>query len=818
MRHLAFVDETVNMGLAIQGSYDLPLVLVSYVIAVLAASVALNLSSVITATAKSLTRYAWIGAGSVAMGIGVWAMHFIGMLAYILPMSVVYEPITTLISMLPAIFASAVMLDVISRPRLGKARLITGGILMGGGIGAMHYTGMAAMRMDASMLYDPVLFVMSLVVAVVLAMLALYIKFLSEQNNSQHLTWVKFLSPMAMGMAIAGMHYTAMFAVYYFPNGGNVIITGLDPLWLASLIGVATFLILSLALLATFAGNQLAAKKQLAIEVSKRREAEEALIKVADGLELRIAEQTVDIQKSEARLKAVFETLTEGLITIDNKGNIEDFNPSAERLFGYGKAEVIGMNVKMLMPDPYKSEHDGHLANYLNTGEDKIIGIGREVTGQRKDSTTFPMDLSVAEIKLGDHRFFTGIVRDITERKLAEQELIITKEAAEKANRAKSEFLSRMSHELRTPLNAIVGFSQLLEMKELDKMERESVAHILKAGRHLTDLINEVLDIARIESGRQNMSPEPVHVLSLLEDAWSLMRPLADERSIKLKNDIPEECNSHVLADLQRLKQVLLNLMSNAIKYNHDGGTVQLTCTEVRNGIIRISLTDTGLGIAEENYERIFEPYERLNADESGIEGSGVGLALSKALVEAMGGILRLDSKLGVGSTFWIELPLMGEIAKQDYVREANQGIAELPEAGQTEPVTLLYIEDNIANFRLVEVVLSNRPHIELIAAMEGELGIDLALRQKPDMILLDLHLPGLMGDKVLARLKAHPETQQIPVVIISADATKRQIEKLLVAGAYAYLTKPFNIKELLHTIDAVLESRPDNNTDHSEL
>jgi len=806
------------MGLAIQGSYDLPLVLVSYVIAVLAASVALNLSSVITATAQSLTRYAWIGAGSVIMGIGVWAMHFIGMLAYMLPMSVVYELKMTLLSMLPAILASAVALDVISRPSSGKVRLVTGGILMGGGIGAMHYTGMAAMRMDASMLYDPVLFVMSLVVAVVLAMLALYIKFLPEQNNSQHLTWVKFLSPMAMGMAIAGMHYTAMFAVYYFPNGGDVIITGLDPLWLASLIGVATFLILSLVLLATFAGNQLVAKSQLAIEISKRREAEEALKKVADDLELRVVEQTIDFQKSEARLKAVFETLTEGLITIDNKGNIEDFNPSAERIFGYDKAEVIGMNVKMLMPDPYKSEHDGYLANYLNTGEAKIIGIGREVIGQRKDSTTFPMDLSVAEIKLGDHRFFTGIVRDITERKLAEQELIIAKEAAEKANRAKSEFLSRMSHELRTPLNAIVGFSQLLEMKELDKMERESVAHILKAGRHLTDLINEVLDIARIESGRQNMSPEPVHVLSLLEDAWGLMRPLADERSIKLKNDIPEECNSHVLADLQRLKQVLLNLMSNAIKYNHDGGTVQLTCTEVRNGIIRISLTDTGPGIAEENYERIFEPYERLNADESGIEGSGVGLALSKALVEAMGGILRLDSKLGVGSTFWIELPLMGEIAKQDYVREANQGIAELPEARQTEPATLLYIEDNIANFRLVEVVLLNRPHIELIAAMEGELGIDLALRQKPDMILLDLHLPGLMGDKVLARLKAHPETQQIPVVIISADATKRQIEKLLVAGAYAYLTKPFNIKELLHTIDAVLESRTDNNTDHSEL
>jgi len=531
-----------------------------------------------------------------------------------------------------------------------------------------------------------------------------------------------------------------------------------------------------------------------------------------------ISERPNSIQEArdrEAYISAIVDTAVDGIITINEQGLVETYNRAAEVLFGYTADEVIGNNIKMLMPEPYAAEHDSYLANYLGTGHAKIIGIGREVTGQCKDGTTFPMDLSVAEVKFGDRRIFTGIVRDITERKLAEDELLKAKEEAEKANRAKSDFLSRMSHELRTPLNAIVGFAQLLEMKELDTIDRESVGYILKAGRHLTELINEVLDIARIESGRQNLSPEPVHVHSVLEDTWSLMGPLAAERHIQLKHAIPEECNAYILADLQRLKQVLLNLLSNAIKYNHDGGSVQLTCAAVRDGIIRISISDTGPGIAAENHERIFEPFERLSADESGIEGTGVGLALSKALIEAMGGILNLDSEPGVGSTFWIELPLIDEVAKQDQATEANLAIAGIPGTGQAKPATLLYIEDNIANLRLIEVALSNRPQIKLLAAMEGKLGIDLALQHKPDLILLDLHLPDLMGDQVLVRLKSHPETQQIPVVIISADATQHQIKRLLTAGAYDYLTKPFNIKELLLTVDAVLESRLDSYTEH---
>lgn len=508
----------------------------------------------------------------------------------------------------------------------------------------------------------------------------------------------------------------------------------------------------------------------------------------------------------EARTRAIVDNAVDGIITINTKGVIETYNHAAETIFGYTTKEIIGQNVNKLMPTPYALEHDAYIANYLDTKKAKIIGVDREVVGQRKNGKTFTMDLSIAEVKLDDKLIFTGIVRDITQRKLVENQLLEAKEDAERASHAKSDFLSRMSHELRTPLNAILGFAQILEMDELSPSQNESVHHIIKAGRHLTALINEVLDIARIESGRQELSLEPLKISGLLSDVSILMSPLATERNIHFQMPNPGKCDIHIIADLQRLKQVLLNLMSNALKYNHDAGQVELFCEEHQDGILRINVRDSGPGIAPDNLKRVFEPFERLDADAKGVEGSGVGLALSKALVEAMGGVLGLDSQLGKGSTFWIELPTVERNPSEMKTQHLLQESLELPSFNNNNIATVLYIEDNIANFRLVEVALSHRPHINLMTAMQGELGLDLALRHQPDLILLDIHLPVLMGDKVLARLKAQPETQRIPVVVISADATRSKIDKLLAAGAHSYLTKPFNIKELLHTVDTLLE------------
>ena len=374
------------------------------------------------------------------------------------------------------------------------------------------------------------------------------------------------------------------------------------------------------------------------------------------------------------------------------------------------------------------------------------------------------------------------------------------RQAAEAANRAKSEFLSRISHELRTPLNAIIGFGQLLELDHLDADQRESVSQILKGGRHLLELINEVLDISRIETGNLSLSPEPVSVSDAVADTLILMRPVAQQREIDLRPPLEDEDRRvHVLADRQRLQQILLNLIANAIKYNQQHGQVTVSVEQRGTGRCRIVVSDTGPGIPPDMLPRLFVPFDRLGAETTGVEGTGVGLALSRRLAEAMGGTLEADSVYGHGSRFWIELPLTeGPVERYERLHGVDH---EPPSAGETEPSArnkVLYIEDNLSNMRLIERVLERRDDVELLPAMQGRIGLSLAKEHVPAIILLDLHLPDISGEQVLEELRSDPATATIPVVILSADATPHQIERLLAAGATAYLTKPLDVRQLL--------------------
>jgi len=380
---------------------------------------------------------------------------------------------------------------------------------------------------------------------------------------------------------------------------------------------------------------------------------------------------------------------------------------------------------------------------------------------------------------------------EIAERRRAEEE-------ADRANRAKSDFLSRMSHELRTPLNGILGFAQLLQMESLPVDQEESVAHILKAGRHLLGLINEVLDISRIEAGHLELSMEPVPVDDTLRGAIDLVRPLAAQRDIELGAEVAGD-HRHVLADRQRLQQVLLNLLSNAVKYNRTRGAVAVSCEERPGGRLRILVTDTGHGISPDKLERLFIPFDRLGAEGTDIEGTGLGLSLSKHLVEVMGGTLDVTSQVGVGSTFAVELPLTAAPADVLKLPGASPTVQAERQEGR---MVVLYIEDNVSNLRLVEQVLGRRPQTTLLSAMQGQLGLDLAREHRPDLILLDLHLPDVPGDEVLRRLLEEPRTRGTPVVILSADATPGQVERLLAAGAEAYLTKPLDVRQLLALVD----------------
>jgi signal transduction histidine kinase len=381
----------------------------------------------------------------------------------------------------------------------------------------------------------------------------------------------------------------------------------------------------------------------------------------------------------------------------------------------------------------------------------------------------------------------------------AQHEMRRAQEEATTANLAKTRFLSRMSHELRTPLNAILGFGQVLEVTpDLDAEDRDAVRHIVKAGRHLLDLIDEVLDLSRIEAGTLAISLEPVQAAEVVADAVGLIRPLADSRQIALVV-APVAPGLHVSTDRQRCRQVLLNLLANAVKYNRDGGTVEVRCVPADAGRLRLSVTDTGPGIPPERLDRLFEPFDRLGAEGSGVEGTGLGLALSKQLVELMDGTIGVRSEPGEGTTAWVDLP------SADEPPEPAVAVEHRPLPGTTGRTRLLLIEDNASNLRVVEAMLRSRPGITVVPAMLGRLALELASELVPDVVVLDLHLPDMPGEDVLHRLRADPRTRAIPVVVASADATAGRQRQILADGAYAYLSKPLDHGRFLEVVDGAL-------------
>jgi signal transduction histidine kinase/CheY-like chemotaxis protein len=379
------------------------------------------------------------------------------------------------------------------------------------------------------------------------------------------------------------------------------------------------------------------------------------------------------------------------------------------------------------------------------------------------------------------------------------------KEDAEQANRAKSEFLSRTSHELRTPLNAILGFAQLMKMNELDPQESESVDQIMRAGRHLLELINDVLDIARIEAGGLAIAPDAVRVDHAVREAVELVGPMVADQGVRLETDVGSVQDRFLVADPQRLKQILLNLLSNAIKYNQPGGKVVLSAPPSREGEIRLSVADTGPGMSPEQLERLFTPFDRLGAERTGVEGTGLGLALSKLLAEIMGGDIGVHSEPGAGTTFWLDMPVVDPTIDEIALPRVE---TDDPVATSGSDHTVLYIEDNLSNLRLVERVLVYRPGTKLLPATLGSLGFELARKFLPDLVLLDLHLPDVPGEEILRRLRADPSTQDLTVVVISADATSAQMKRASEAGANGYITKPLDVRHFLDVLDRNLGAR----------
>jgi PAS domain S-box-containing protein len=505
--------------------------------------------------------------------------------------------------------------------------------------------------------------------------------------------------------------------------------------------------------------------------------------------------------------RSLIESNIDALMTTDPRGIITDVNQQMEALTGCTRDELIGAPFKNYFTDPDRADAGIRLV---------LSGIkvtDYELTACARDGKKTVVSYNATTFHDRDRKLqgVFAAARDVTERKRFERalqenniELERAKAAAEKANLAKSDFLSSMSHELRSPLNAILGFAQLInsDSPPPTPSQTESIDQILHAGWYLLELINEILDLAQIESGKLALSREPTSLADVMLECQAMIEPQAQKRGIRMI--FPQSGVPHFVdADRTRLKQVLINLLSNAIKYNQANGSVAVECLVSTPERIRISVRDTGAGLPPDMLSQLFQPFNRLGQERSTEEGTGIGLVMSKRLVEMMGGLIGVESTVGLGSVFWFELNASAE-PRLETARPAATAAVEVPHSGSLR--TLLYVEDNPANLKLIEQLIARRPDIRLLSARDGNLGIELARTNQPDVILMDINLPGISGIEALRILREDPGTAHIPVVALSANAMPRDIEKGLQAGFFRYLTKPIKVDEFMETLGVALE------------
>jgi len=554
------------------------------------------------------------------------------------------------------------------------------------------------------------------------------------------------------------------------------------------------------------------------VSVTALRDAQDAIIGyLLIGTDNTVRKQVEAEQKQlDQRLRdqqfytrSLIESNIDALMTTDPRGIITDVNRQMEALTGCTRDELIGAPFKNYFTDPERAE--AAIKRVLS--EKKVTDY--ELTARARDSKETVVSYNATTF-YDRERTLQGVfaaARDVTERKQIEHvlqeknvELEIAKSAAEKANLAKSDFLSSMSHELRSPLNAILGFAQLMESGSalLTPSHKESIAQILQAGWHLLKLINEILDLAVIESGKVSLSEEPVSLAEVLLECQTMVEPQAQQRSVRMTFPIFDS-TQYVSADRTRLKQIFINLLSNAIKYNKVGGAVVVNSIASAEQRIRISIKDAGEGLAPEQLAQLFQPFNRLGQEAGGAEGTGIGLVVTKRLVELLGGAIGVESIVGEGSTFWVEL--IETVAPQLAIGEvASTAAAKPPKPNGARLRTVVYVEDNPANLKLVEQLLLRRPDLRLLTATNGRLGVELIGASQPDVILMDINLPDISGIEALKILRGNPATAHIPVVALSANAMPRDIEQGMRAGFFLYLTKPIKVSEFMETLNVALE------------
>ncbi|EPG75592.1 PAS domain S-box protein [Leptospira fainei serovar Hurstbridge str. BUT 6] len=880
-------------------SYDPGLVVLSVLVAIFSSYIALRMvGQTVPESFSPGSKYLILIAASFALGCGVWSMHFIGMLSFKLCTTVTYDRTLTIVSILPSIVASTVALAYVSRSKLRIMELIIGGILVGSGIGSMHYTGMAAMRMNASLRYDPWIFSLSILVAVVLAIISLWVRFgLQGLRLGSH--WPTLISGTVMGLAISGMHYTGMAAARFIgiqetvtPNDQT------DPTFLALSVSIITVGFT----LFTFAVNAFYRYRKL----------------------------VNNLKISEARTRAIISTAVDGVITIDIRGKIIDFNKSAEGIFGYTNSEIVGQNIRDLMPEPYYSGRGGNLKNYIRTGTSKIIGTGREALGRRKDGSIFPIRLAIGQVKLPDeilfvsfvtdiserkmietalkqseqqvrsliqnipgityrrlfnenwtslymsdaaesmtgyhvsdfsppnpirsfndiihphdqaavflavqnavrekkafvleyriiHRngeikwfwengsvvfgsngeilFLEGVILDITERRNMEEDLRMSKEKAELAAVTKTSFLANMSHEIRTPMNSILGFTEVLLSGKLERHQRTHLETVKGSAKSLLRLLNDILNTAKLEKGAVELESVGFSLFRLVGELKSFLGMSAIKKNLDFEVIQDPELSEFYLGDSLRIRQILINLIGNAIKFT-DKGKVTLRIEKVGSELY-FSVIDTGIGIQVDRLEKIFEPFTQADISTTRrFGGTGLGTTICKQLTELMGGRIWAESRLGEGSVFHVLLPLQKIESHRTETKSAIR---------QTLPaLNILVVDDIEQNTELVELLLKNEGH-SVSAAYNGKEAIQKVQSNKFDMILMDVQMPildGLQATREIRRREIEDNLPRTPILALTASVFEEDRNSAKAAGMDGFISKPIEFNQMMEEITRAL-------------
>ena len=761
----------------IVGSYSPGYVALSIVIAVLAAYAALDLAGRVTSGRTRSARLLWLVCGAIAMGIGIWCMHYIGMLGYHMDMPVLYDWPTVALSMCAAVGASMLALFIVSRKTLSFITAVIGSIFMGSGIAAMHYIGMAAMRMPAKISYSVPLFAASIVSAIVISFVALRLTYAFRQVNVLW-SWRKTGVAVLMGLAIPVMHYLGMAAAIYTP--APLSPESLRHATPISNLGAASIAFTSILML--------------------------VVVFLSAMLDRRISLHAEQLVGSEERYRQIIRSAFDAFIGISREGIVNDWNAQAAATFGWSAAEAVGMPIqRMVELDDDASPQSENLMSRL-TSKTSLPLQGRiEVTACHKTGLRFPAEMAISEISMGDRDLFAAFVHDVTERKLAEKSMEEARATAEAANRAKSEFLANMSHEIRTPLNGVIGMTDLALETELTREQRGYLNTVKFSADSLLTVINDILDFSKIEAGKIDLECIAFDLRECIENALKSLALRADEKGLELLCDISADVPEIVSGDPGRLRQVIINLIGNALKFTSVGEvTLRVTVPSQEPGEERLQFTvsDTGIGIAADKLDTIFDSFSQ--ADTSTTRrygGTGLGLTISKRLIALMHGRIWVESALGVGSDFHFVAKLPKAEAPDHPVQPGS--------AAMLAGVKTLIIDDNKTNRRILEGLL-RRWGLIVESAADGESAL-LLLEQANSagtpfrLVVTDMHMPNMDGFMVVQQMRNNPALAPSTVMMLSSGGQHGDASRCQRMGISAYLMKPVRRNELQEAIARAL-------------